>query len=147
MINMTEILTDRFARRDAGDLDAVEAIQRACPEAAHWKVADYLDHDFRVAIVGNCIAGFIVLRKCRGRRTGDLEPGGGAGIPPERGREGAVEGAVWQGFQGAVFLEVRESNEAAIEFYKLHNFQEVSRRPRYYDNPPEAAIVMKFHSC
>ena len=51
-----------------------------------------------------------------------------------------------KGFQGSVFLEVRESNRAALNFYKLHNFQEVSRRPEYYESPPETAIVMKLYS-
>jgi [ribosomal protein S18]-alanine N-acetyltransferase len=131
---------------NAGDLDAVEEIQRVCPEAAHWQVADYLDHDFRVAIVGNCIAGFIVLRSAAADERELLN----LAVAPEFRRKG-VAGALWKaslaGFRGAVFLEVRESNEAAIKFYKFHNFQEVSRRPRYYDHPPEAAIVMKFHSC
>jgi len=46
-----------------------------------------------------------------------------------------------------VFLEVRESNQAARIFYKSMGFQEVSTRREYYEFPSEAAIVMKFHSC
>jgi [ribosomal protein S18]-alanine N-acetyltransferase len=46
-----------------------------------------------------------------------------------------------------IFLEVRESNESARIFYKSMGFQEVSKRDRYYEFPPDAAIVMKFHSC
>jgi [ribosomal protein S18]-alanine N-acetyltransferase len=49
--------------------------------------------------------------------------------------------------RGTVFLEVRESNRAALELYKSSGFQAISRRPGYYEFPPEAAIVMKFHSC
>jgi ribosomal-protein-alanine N-acetyltransferase len=46
-----------------------------------------------------------------------------------------------------IFLEVRESNQTARIFYKSMGFKEVSTRPKYYDHPVEAAIVMKFHSC
>ena len=52
-----------------------------------------------------------------------------------------------QNFIGTFFLEVRESNEIAQKFYKSFGFQELSRRPEYYESPLETAIVMKFHSC
>ena len=42
-----------------------------------------------------------------------------------------------------VFLEVRESNEAAISLYSRYNFKEISKRPDYYSNPTEAAVVMQ----
>lgn len=41
-----------------------------------------------------------------------------------------------------VHLEVRPSNEAAIELYRRHFFSVVGRRPRYYSNPPEDALLM-----
>ena len=49
--------------------------------------------------------------------------------------------------RGAVYLEVRESNSVAIQFYNSMQFKELSRRKNYYANPPDTAIVMKFHSC
>lgn len=42
-----------------------------------------------------------------------------------------------------VFLEVRETNEAAIQLYKNKNFQIVATRKDYYRNPVENAIIMK----
>ena len=42
----------------------------------------------------------------------------------------------------SVFLEVRESNEAAIGLYKKHGFQPVRRRKDYYIEPVEDAVVM-----
>jgi ribosomal-protein-alanine N-acetyltransferase len=41
-----------------------------------------------------------------------------------------------------IFLEVRESNTAAIAFYNKHEFKAVGRRPAYYRNPDEAALRM-----
>jgi ribosomal-protein-alanine N-acetyltransferase len=64
-----------------------------------------------------------------------------------RGVARSLLGAWLAGISGDVFLEVRESNEGAREFYKSFGFQQVSTRSKYYQNPSEAAIVMKFHSC
>jgi ribosomal-protein-alanine acetyltransferase len=41
-----------------------------------------------------------------------------------------------------IFLEVRESNEAAIALYKKFGFQITGRRPNYYRNPEENALLM-----
>ncbi|MDT8436066.1 MAG: ribosomal protein S18-alanine N-acetyltransferase [Gemmatimonadota bacterium] len=43
----------------------------------------------------------------------------------------------------ALFLEVRESNEAARRLYEREGFRTVGRRRRYYALPVEDAIVMK----
>ncbi|PHI09920.1 ribosomal protein S18-alanine N-acetyltransferase [Fusobacterium polymorphum] len=42
-----------------------------------------------------------------------------------------------------IFLEVRESNQTAISFYKKNNFKEISIRKNYYSEPTENAIIMK----
>ena len=42
-----------------------------------------------------------------------------------------------------IFLEVRESNQTAINFYKKNNFKEISIRKNYYSKPTENAIIMK----
>jgi [ribosomal protein S18]-alanine N-acetyltransferase len=44
-----------------------------------------------------------------------------------------------------VFLEVRESNVAAIRFYAKAGFHQVGARPAYYRNPDEAALVFAYH--
>jgi [ribosomal protein S18]-alanine N-acetyltransferase len=42
-----------------------------------------------------------------------------------------------------MLLEVRESNLAARRLYEKHRFQEAGRRPGYYGNPPEDAVIMQ----
>ena len=42
-----------------------------------------------------------------------------------------------------IFLEVRESNQTAINFYKKNKFKEISIRKNYYSKPTENAIIMK----
>lgn len=42
-----------------------------------------------------------------------------------------------------IFLEVRESNIAAINFYKKNRFNKISIRKKYYKDNNENAIIMK----
>ncbi|MBR3752119.1 MAG: ribosomal protein S18-alanine N-acetyltransferase [Ruminiclostridium sp.] len=39
-------------------------------------------------------------------------------------------------------LEVRPSNTPAVALYQKHGFQEAGRRPNYYDNPKEDALLL-----
>lgn len=43
----------------------------------------------------------------------------------------------------ALFLEVRESNLAARALYERAGFFEVGRRKRYYQDPEEAALLLR----
>ena len=46
-------------------------------------------------------------------------------------------------------LEVRPSNEAALTLYRRFGFREIGRRPRYYVNPVEDALILQkelFHA-
>jgi ribosomal-protein-alanine N-acetyltransferase len=42
-----------------------------------------------------------------------------------------------------LFLEVRQSNAPAIAFYCRHGFCQVGKRPAYYRQPSEAALVFE----
>lgn len=128
------------------DLAEVAAIQAASPEAAQWNVAEYLQYGFLVAVRGIRVAGFVIYRTLAEDECEVMN----LAVAPEFRRQG-VAGELMEslvgGFRGVLYLEVRESNRAARHFYKHIGFQEVSSRPEYYESPPEAAIVMKFHSC
>jgi ribosomal-protein-alanine N-acetyltransferase len=133
-------------RGEAGDLEAVAAIQSASPQAAHWQVQDYLQQDFRVASSGNALAGFLVARTLT---EGEYEILNLAVALAFR-REGVARSllrAYLESVKGSVYLEVRESNAAARNLYKSMGFQEVAVRPGYYESPPDTGIVLKFHSC
>jgi ribosomal-protein-alanine acetyltransferase len=130
----------------AADLSAVAAIQQATAEAAQWQVADYLLYNFLVAELENRVVGFLVARDVAEDEREILN----LAIAPDFRRRGLAKDLLdkcLKGFSGTVVLEVRESNLAAQSFYKCLGFQELNRRPEYYENPSESAIVMKFHSC
>ena len=128
------------------DLAQVAVIQAASPEASQWNAADYLHYDFRVSVCGIQVAGFLVSRALTEGETELLN----LAVAPEFRRRGVarklVESLLAES-PGVVYLEVRESNRVARKFYNRMGFQEVSTRSGYYQAPPEAAIVMKFHSC
>jgi ribosomal-protein-alanine N-acetyltransferase len=130
---------------NAQDLAAISAIQDACPEAAHWPPSDYLNYDLHVAVCDGRVAGFLAVRAA----AGEAEILNLAVAPTfrRRGLARALLGGFLQAFPGPVFLEVRESNTAARRTYQALGFTEVNIRGSYYASPPEAAIVMKFHSC
>ncbi len=133
-------------RAEAGDLEAVAAIQSTSHAASHWPVADYLQYQFTVAVAGDAVAGFLVWRPLA---EGECEVLNLA-VAPQFRRQGIARellNPLLNLRDAEVFLEVRESNHAARMFYKSMGFQEVGIRHLYYEDPAESAIVMKFHSC
>lgn len=131
---------------EPGDLEAVAAIQANSPEAAHWPVAEYPQYEFLVSLRAGAVAGFLVWRPLAEDECEVLN----LAVAPTCRRQGIARQlleSLLQGKGNTVFLEVRESNLAARNFYKSMGFHEVGIRDEYYDSPPEPAIVMKFHSC
>jgi [ribosomal protein S18]-alanine N-acetyltransferase len=133
-------------RGESRDLGAIFGIQAACPEAAKWDPTQYLTFDLLVAASGIHVVGFLVGRTLLPCEHEILN----LAVAPDYRRQGVGRSllcAYLEASQGAVFLEVRPSNQAARAFYKSFGFEEVTVRPGYYENPSEPAIVMKFHSC
>ena len=68
-------------------------------------------------------------------------------VLPEYRRQGIAEKLLLKSFEinetDAVFLDVRESNAAAINLYKSLGFEDTGIRKDYYSNPTENAILMK----
>jgi [ribosomal protein S18]-alanine N-acetyltransferase len=131
------------------DVDAILAIQAACPEIAQWTAWDY-DRAVRGEMPGwvgeeeSSVVGFLVAR----RVVNEIEVLNFAVSPEARGRGiGAMllrEILTWGTEFGAVqaILEVRASNSAALRFYERHNFRIVGRRARYYNEPAEDALLL-----
>jgi ribosomal-protein-alanine acetyltransferase len=130
------------------DLPAIAAIQASSPEASQWEARDYLTHDCRLALLDGRAAGFLAVRETA---PGEREILNLAVDPAERRRGVArrlLGDALTDAFASpaAWFLEVRESNTAALQLYKSLGFNVAGRRENYYHNPSEGAIVMRFLS-
>jgi ribosomal-protein-alanine acetyltransferase len=131
------------------DLDAVLAIQSASPEAARWSRADYervAQGDFSGWVVASVagLVGFLVAR-----RAADEVEILNLAIAPETRRLGAATLLLDQALSASknagarrAFLEVRDSNIAAILFYERQGFSGSGRRPNYYSDPVEDALVL-----
>ncbi len=127
------------------DLAAIAAIQAASPEASQWDPASYLDYDCLVAIEHDRVAGFLVSRQTTPGEREILN----VAVELSQRRRGVARrliAAELERARGQWFLEVRESNIAALNLYKACGFQEAGRRNSYYHNPPEPGIVMKLIS-
>jgi ribosomal protein S18 acetylase RimI-like enzyme len=131
----------------ASDLDAIMRIQAASPEASQWERQDIPGFDCTVAAWGanQAVAGFLLSRETG---PGEREVLNLAVDPGARRRGVALrllEEELGRG-QGSWFLEVRESNLAAIALYEGAGFRRVGLRKDYYNDPCESGIVMRFLS-
>jgi len=80
--------------------------------------------------------------------AGEAEIGNVAVLPGDQGRGiggrlvDTVLAELSQVGVGKVFLEVRESNEAALRLYGRRGFKRIGRRSGYYEMPREDALIM-----
>jgi ribosomal-protein-alanine acetyltransferase len=142
---------------ESRDVEAILAIQTACPEIAQWTAWDYdrvargemagwvATENSHIGVEGAAeIAGFLVAR----RLSSELEILNFAVESDWRrcgiGAALLHEALNWaQTFQATqALLEVRASNLAALRFYASHKFEVVGRRPRYYTAPVEDALLL-----
>jgi len=133
------------------DVCAVVAIGELTPEAANWTDESYRDALNWMGVVAlvcerdKGIAGFLI-----GRQVADQAEILNLAVAlsaRRQGEGGALLQAALDEFRARrvsrVFLEVRESNETGIAFYERQGFSIAGRRPGYYRDPEEAAIVME----
>ena len=128
------------------DLPAIADIQSSAQEASQWNPRDYLTYECRVAEEATDVVAFIVARPVAEREWEILN----LAVAPAARRRGIgrqLLSDILARHPGEFFLEVRESNAAARQFYEYAGFRAITRRLRYYRDPGEAAIVMKLLSC
>lgn len=142
----------------ATDIDSIKKIEVA-GGLASWKTSDYLDQLLRndtiflAAVNTTDIVGFALVRLIT---PGDDLPGIAEilniAVDPQRRRNKIGNHLMDRCFAvcrgkaiDEIWLEVRESNIAAVNFYKNHGFIIVGKRKSYYSDPIEAALVMKRH--
>ena len=141
--------------RDAipGDMQAMMEIARNSPTAAHWSEPDYrrifapggMRREALIAEQAARVAGFIVIAAA----TDEWEIENVV-VAPEWRRQGvglellrALLSRAVQQHASAIVLEVRGTNLAARALYESAGFAEVGRRPAYYKDPPEDAVMYR----
>jgi ribosomal-protein-alanine N-acetyltransferase len=120
----------------AADAPAMARIQRASPEAAQWEVAG---DPVLIAETDGEIAGFLVWRPTAPDESEILN----LAVDPTFRRLGVALALISAVPNPIIFLEVRESNTPARALYRSAGFTDSGVRFGYYQNPPEAAIVMR----
>lgn len=147
---LREAASVRVRRATIADLDSIMEIERAS-FSSPWPVSAIEEEIERrswsrvaLAIDGEEVVGFIVYwvvdRELHllnlATRPGSRRHGVARRLIDQMIDEGRRRDS-WQ-----VVLEVRESNEAALKLYDRFGFSRVGRRPRYYTDNGEDAIVM-----
>lgn len=129
------------------DLPALLAIERQSFAHEHWDAESFLAYDCIVAEVEKSVAGFLVSRQTfAGGKTAPAEREIlNLAVAPAFRRQGFATALLKHELArgGIHFLEVRESNRAALALYAKIGFARAGRRAEYYRSPVEAAIVMK----
>ena len=132
------------------DAEAVAEICRQSPEAAQWPKESYEQAHSSgqivlIAEINAQVCGFLVARI-----TGDEAEILNTAIDPAHRRKGIGSRLLTRAISEAqahntksIYLEVRESNRAAISFYDRHGFAKTAERHGYYSTPTENALVMK----
>ena len=132
------------------DAAAASEILLEAPEAAAWSASA-----IRELLASAGVSGLIAERSGRasgfilGREVldeGEILNLGVARANRRHGEGTALSQEMMKSFAASgvqrVFLEVRESNLAAIGFYKKLGFAQVGRRDGYYREPVEAALIL-----
>lgn len=125
-------------RMREGDAEALEAVQRACAEAAQWKAEEGQGRTVFVAEADGEVAGFAVWQELPGGEAELLN----LAVDPRLRRRGAGRALVEAMSGRRAWLEVRASNEGAIRFYESLGFERRGLRRNYYRDPAEDAVVM-----
>jgi ribosomal-protein-alanine N-acetyltransferase len=149
----------QIRRMTAADLGRVLEIAASLPESPHWPESAYLDAlnpesaPRRIALVAegldpagsNHLEGFTVASLLPPQA--ELESIAVAAASQRRGLGGTLFDAVVKELRTAgvlqVTLEVRESNHAALAFYRRAGFVQTGTRRAYYADPVEDAVLMR----
>lgn len=136
----------------ASDVSAVLLILEESPEASIWSSESLLESASRgtawVAELGDSVAGIFIGRVAADEfEVLNLAVGKACrrrGIATRLLRA-ALEDARIAGARQA-YLDVRASNEGGIALYERLGFQVCGRRPSYYRNPTEDAVLLVLHN-
>lgn len=144
-----EVKSLSFREMAPEDADDVEIVERACfaipwSRDSFWKEAANENTLYILALDGDRVIGYagcwISFEECQITNV--------AVLPEYRGQcvgtklFGAIIAAVKEKGVTAMTLEVRPSNAPARALYAKYGFKDAGRRPHYYQDDGEDAIIM-----
>ena len=98
-----------------------------------------------VALDGDCVAGYVGSQSVMGES--DMM---NIAVAPNYRRQGVAAALIEElvrrlkvNGNHCLTLEVRASNDAAIALYEKLGFAQIGRRPNYYRNPKEDALILR----
>lgn len=147
----------RIRKARKGDIDRIIDIERSWQHLSHWSIDSYYrllnDESFTSSFVAEIederarlnIVGFVIFHIAAdvseiyniAVENGYARSGIGHELMAAAIQESARRRAT------KVVLEVRKSNNPAINFYLKFNFRIAGERKNYYSNPVEDAYVME----
>ncbi|MGC2639738.1 MAG: N-acetyltransferase [Acidobacteriaceae bacterium] len=154
-------------RMTAGDLPAVVAIAAACPEAPRWLPADYSAYTDAAPQFSLLRAGFVAVTSSDSNSpigfaavsllaipSGQPDPDSrceldSVAVHPHARRRGlgtalleAVLAWARENTARRLVLELRAGNAGALGLYHRFGLRQEGRRPRYYADPEEDALLL-----
>jgi ribosomal-protein-alanine N-acetyltransferase len=134
------------------DVDKIASIEKECfpdpwPKSAFQDIVESKDHGAFVAALDGKIVGYgcylIIVNEAHLTNLA---------VKPEFRRKAVARRILGYIMEIAerkeceyILLEVRPGNESAIAFYEQAGFKLLYRRPKYYRNPVEDALVMVYY--
>jgi [ribosomal protein S18]-alanine N-acetyltransferase len=154
---LVKALDIRIRKVRKGDIDRIIDIERSWHHLSHWSIDSYYrllnDDSFTSSFVAEIedengrptIVGFVIFHVAAdvseiyniAVENGNARSGIGKQLMSAAIHESARRKA------SKVVLEVRKSNNPAINFYLKFNFTIAGERKNYYSNPIEDAYVME----
>lgn len=139
-----------YVRMSASHVDAIAELEKRC-FSDPWSVnsiTSELNNPLSlwlVAVDGQKLAGYVGSQSVLG--WADMM---NIAVAPEYRRRGIGERLIIELIQKlqenrvtCLTLEVRASNDPAIGLYEKMGFSQVGRRPNYYHNPKEDALILR----
>lgn len=140
----------------AADLDAVAALAATLREAPHWPLSVYRDAlnpaftPRRIAMVAAAAQSAFLLGFAIASLVAPQAELEAVAVAAQNQRQGvgrhllhALASELAAAGATELLLEVRASNQAALSLYRSLGFVATGRRPGYYRNPAEDAVLLR----
>ncbi|PYS53717.1 MAG: ribosomal-protein-alanine N-acetyltransferase [Acidobacteria bacterium] len=155
--SLVKALQVRIRKVQKGDVDRIVDIERSWHHLSHWSIDSYYrlltDDNFTSSFVAEMedeygrfqIVGFVIFHV-----AADISEIYNIAVESRNARSGIGRQLMAAAIDESerrharkVVLEVRKSNDAAINFYLGFHFRIAGERKNYYSNPAEDAYVME----